>query len=135
MAYLILCIRAAGVIQLVDAAANVALPRKIGLRENLSGVSPLIRQIFLSHWAYIIFILAAFGILCWFFAPELVGASSLGRFLSLLLAVFWLPRAFIQLFYFDPEFRRQNRAADIVFIVSSLFLGAVFTAAALGVGR
>jgi hypothetical protein len=130
-----LLIRIAAIIQWADAVANVVVPRKINLREHLRRMPPLIRQIYISHWSYIIYILAAFGCLCWLFAPELAGASSLGRFLSGMLAIFWLPRGFIQIFYFDREFRRQNRAADVAFALSSLFLGAIFTAGALGVGR
>jgi hypothetical protein len=128
-------IRTAAVIQWMYAAANVFVPRKINLRENLRRMPPLIRQIFVSHWSYIIYILAAFGCLSWFSAPELAGGSRLGRFLCGMLAIFWLPRAFIQAFYFDREFRRQNRAADIAFVLSALFMGIVFSAAALGVGQ
>ncbi len=73
-------IRVAGFIQVLDAAVNVLLPRKIKLRESLQAVSPLVRQIFVAHWGYVIYILAAFGVLCWFFAPELAGVTPLGRF-------------------------------------------------------
>jgi hypothetical protein len=132
---IVTAIQAAGVLQLIDAAANVALPRKIRIREDLTNLSPLARQIFVVHWGYIIYVLAAFGFVCLWFAPELAGATPLGRFFSGVLAVFWLPRAFIQVSYFDREFRRKNRAADVAFTLSSLFLGVVFSLAALGFGR
>jgi hypothetical protein len=132
---IVTAIQAAGLIQLIDAAANLALPSKIRIRDDLNRLSPLARQIFVVHWGYIIYVLAAFGFLCLFFAPDLAGTSALGRFVSGVLAVFWLPRAFIQAFFFDREFRRNNCPADVAFILSSLLLGMVFSIAALGFGR
>ncbi len=122
----------AGGIQLLDIAANLALPRKIQARENLARVSPIVRQIFLVHWLYILLVLVIFGVACLCFAPELAGGSALGRFLSGALAVFWLSRAGIQVFYFDAEFRRQNRLGALAFAVSAVFMGVVFAIAALG---
>ena len=43
---------AAGAIQLLDVAVNLALPSRIGCRENLARVSPLVRQVFVVHWFY-----------------------------------------------------------------------------------
>jgi len=126
---------AAGAIQLLDVAANFVLPRRIHCRENLARVSPVMRQVFLVHWLYLVLVLAIFGVVCLRFAPELAGGSALGRFLSGALALFWLLRAAIQVFYFDPEFRRRNRLGDLAFAVSSLFMGVVFTLAALGPHR
>ena len=48
------------------------------------------------------------------------------------MALFWLARVAIQLFYYAAELRRDNRLADVAFILAALFLGSVFTAAAVG---
>jgi hypothetical protein len=114
-------------------AANFVLPKKLRCREALTGVSPIIREVFVVHWAYIVFMLAAFSALCFGFAPELAGASRLGRFLSAIMAAFWLPRVPIQLFVYDAKIRRENRLGDAAFLLALSFLGAVFSAAALGV--
>jgi hypothetical protein len=125
----------AGAIQLVIIAANFALPRKLRCRENLVKVSPMIREVFIVHWLYIVLVLGIFSTLCFWFSPELAGGSRLGRFLSLAMAIFWLLRVPIQLFFYDPETRRQNRLADVAFLLTFSYLGIVFGAAALGAFR
>jgi hypothetical protein len=124
-----------GAIQLADVAANAVLAFKVRPRRELSGVPPLVRQIFFSHWFYLMLVLVIFSCCCFFFAPELAGGSPLGRFLSGALGLFWLLRVPSQLFYFDADFRRQNRLADIAFVVSSAFLAVAFGFAALGGAR
>jgi hypothetical protein len=125
----------AGAIQLVIIAANFALPKKLRCRENLAKVSPMIREVFVVHWLYIGLVLGIFTTLCFWFAPELAGGSRLGRFLSLAMAIFWLLRVPIQLFFYDPETRRQNRLADVAFLLTFSYLGIVFGAAAFGAFR
>jgi hypothetical protein len=125
----------AGAIQLVIIAANFVLPKKLRCCENLVKVSPMIREVFVVHWLYIVLVLGIFTTLCFWFAPELAGGSRLGRFLSLAMAIFWLLRVPIQLFFYDPEIRRQNRLADVVFLLTFSYLGIVFGAAALGALR
>src|SRR5579863_4028277 len=124
-----------GALQLVILAANFVLPGKLNCRENLARVSPMIREVFIVHWAYIVLILGVFACMSFWFAPELAGASGLGRFLAAVIAVFWLLRVPIQLFFYDPELRRQNRFGDVIFLLAFSYLGVVFGVAALGVVR
>lgn len=123
----------AGGVHLLIAAANLLLPSKLHYRENLSKVSPIIRQIFVVHSAYIVFILIAFSGLCFLFAPELAGRAPLGKFLSGYMALFWLLRLPIQIFYYDAELKKQNPVANVVFTLAIFFLSGVFAIAALGV--
>ena len=125
----------AGAIQLVIIVTNLALPKKLRCRENLVKVSPMIREVFVVHWLYIVLVIGIFTSLCFWFAPELAGASRLGRFLSAAIAIFWLLRVPIQLFFYDPDIRRQNRMADVAFLLTFSYLGIVFGAAALGTFR
>jgi hypothetical protein len=125
----------AGAMQVAMIAANFSLPKRLRCRENLVKVSPMIRAVFVVHWLYIVLVLGIFSALCFWFAPDLAGASRLGRFLSLAMAVFWLLRLPIQLFLYDPEIRRQNRLADVTFLLTFSYLGIVFVAAALGAFR
>lgn len=133
MNHLIWLIRAAGAVQILVIAGNFILPGKLNCRENLRRVSPMIRQVFVIHWIYIVAILAIFSALCLGFAPELAGASRLGHFLSAAMSVFWLPRIPIQLFFYDADLRRQNRLGDIAMLTALTFLASVFSAAAFGV--
>lgn len=122
----------AGVIQLIVIVANFILPKRLRCRENLARLSPMMREMFVVHWIYIVFVLTVFASLCFWFAPELAGANRLGRFLSAVMAAFWLPRVPIQLFFYDHIIRRQNRLADVAFILAFSYLGVVFSVAALG---
>ena len=124
---------AAGAVQGAILAANFIMPGKLRCRENLAKVSPMIRNVFIVHWIYILLTLAIFSVLCFRFAPELAGASRLGHFLSAAIALFWLPRIPIQLFVYDRELRRQHRLGDVAMLLALVFVVAVFGAAALGV--
>lgn len=126
---------AAGVVHLAIVAANFALPRRLRVRENAARLSPILRQVLYVHWLYIVIVLLIFAALCLLFAPELAGASPLGRFLSGAIAAFWLLRIPLQLFYYDRDTRRKNRALDALYLLALIFLAGVFTAAALGVSR
>jgi|SRR5215469_3794475 len=126
---------AAGAVHLAILGANFVVPGKISCRENLARVSPMIRTVFIVHWGYIVLVLGVFASMCFWFAPELAGASGLGRFLSAFIAVFWLVRVPIQLFFYDPEIRKQNRFSDVAFLLAISYLGAVFAIAALGVAK
>jgi hypothetical protein len=128
---LILLIWTAGAVQLAILAGNFILPEKLECRENLARVSPMIRHVFIVHWAYIVAVLGIFSALCFFFAPDLAGASRLGRFLSAAIALFWLPRIPIQLFLYDAEMRRKHRFADVLMLLALVYLAGVFGFAAL----
>lgn len=123
----------AGAVHLSIAASNFVAPSKLRYRENLAKLSPIVRQIFIVHAVYIVGVLIAFSGLCLFFAPELAGASPLGKFLSGYIALFWLARCLIQLLYYDSGVRKQNRLADVAFSLASFYLGSTFAVAALGV--
>ena len=123
---------AAGAAQLVFAAANFPLRARLRYRENAAKMSTILQQISIVHWAYIVGVLLIFSGLCFFFAPQLVGGSPLGRYLCATLAIFWLSRCALQLFYYDKDLRRQNRLADVMFLLVFFYMGAVFSAVTLG---
>lgn len=123
----------AGVIQLSIAAANIWVPGILHYGENLAKVSSIVRQVFIVHAIYMVMVLLAFSALCFFFAPELAGGTPFGRFLSAFLAVFWLLRVALQLFFYDPEIRAKYRLGDVAYTLAVTYLGLVFAVAALGV--
>ena len=122
----------AGGVQLAIAAANFVLPRKLRYQENLCRVDPIIRQIFVVHSAFIVFVLVAFAALCFLFASEF-SASPLGRFLSGWLALFWALRLVVQWVYYDAKIRRENLLAHWLFSAAIVYLVVVFALPALGV--
>lgn len=122
----------AGVAHVGIIAANVPLPARLRVRERLAGVPKFVRQIFYVHWLYIVIVVGLFAALCFGFAPELAGASRLGRFLSGFIAAFWLLRIVLQLVYYDREVRRANWALDTLYIGALIVLVAIFGTTALG---
>src|ERR1700746_716541 len=113
----------AGAVQMVILLANIPLPKKLRCRENLARVSPMIRAVFIVHWAYIVLVLGIFIALCFGFASDLAGGSRLGRFLSTAMAIFWLARVPVQLFFYDPETGRPPRGCGVCFFGGFSFLG------------
>ena len=71
-------------------------------------------------------ILGLFAALCLGFAPDLAGASAIGRFLSAFIAGFWLLRIVLQIFYYDGEVRRENRFLDSLYLLALVVLVGVF---------
>jgi hypothetical protein len=128
-------IQMAGGIHLAMIAANFALPRKLQVREHLPRLTPILRQVFLIHWLYILLVLLIFSALCLFFAPELACGSALGRFLSGAMCLFWLLRIVLQLGYYDAEVRRQNRLLDTAYLAALCYFAAIFALAASGAVR
>ena len=124
----------AGFVQVAIAFANFFLPAKLKYRENLSRVSPIIRQVFVVHSAYVVGVVLLFAVVTFGFAGELASGHGLGRFLAAAIALFWLFRAPVQLLYYDAALRRQNRIGDIAFTAGALFLTATYGAASFGYG-
>ena len=119
-------IQVAGGIHLAIIAANIPLPTRLKVRENLAGVPRFIRQVFYVHWVYVVIVLGLFAALCLGFAPELAGATALGRFLSAFMAGFWLLRIVLQVFYYDDAVRRENRMLDLLYLTGLTVLVAIF---------
>ena len=121
----------AGGIQLFIVAMNLPLPKVLHYREELSKLSPIVRQIFIIHSAYIVLVVIGFSVLCFCFATELAGGSPLGTFLSGALAAFWGARLIIQLGYYDADTKRRHRLGHVLFTLLIGLLSVIFTVAAL----
>lgn len=126
---------AAGVLQLLIAAANFFAAHLLRYRENLARASPMVREVFLVQNLYLVLVLLANAGACFFFAAELAGGSLLGRALSGFLALFWGLRVPIQLFVYDADVKRRFPVFNLLFLLAFVCLTGVFTAAALGLGR
>jgi hypothetical protein len=131
MRSILLLLWLAGFVQIAIATANLFIPKKLNYRENLSRVTPIIRQIFVVHSVYIVGVVLLFAFVTFGFAAELASGRGLGRFLAAAMAAFWLCRAPVQLLYYDASLRRTNRAGDVAFTLAALFLTITYGAAAL----
>ncbi len=135
MSPLIPCFWAAGVVQVVIAAANWRVPDVLGYQENLAKVSRVVRQVFILHSIFIVLTVLLFGGLCLGFARELAAGGRLERFLCASMAVFWTARLFFQIFYFDARFKQEHRGANLGYTLAISFLSGVFLLGTLGIAR
>lgn len=125
----------AAAVHLAVASANLVAFRRFAYLEHLSGVPRIVRQVFIVQNAYLVAVQVGMAGLCAFFAAELTSGAPLGAALAGFLALFWGTRVGLQLAYYDPELRRDNRALDVLFVVADGYLCAVYAAAALAPGR
>ena len=128
---MIALLRLAGVVHLILLAANAALPDILDFKGELRKVSPIVRQIFQVHHAYIMLVLALFAALCLGFPRELAGATPLGTFLCGFMAFFWIMRLPIQFFFYDAELKRRHRLGHWAFSFAVASIAAVLAAAAV----
>lgn len=124
-------IQVAGVVQIAIALANLPLALRLQYGKNLAGASAMVRRIFYVHASYVVYMVLGLAVVSLAFPAELASGHGMGRFLSGFMALFWGLRVPIQLFYYPIEVRKQNRLADVVFIVVFAFLAVVFAIAAL----
>lgn len=124
---IVILLRLAGVVHLIMIAANLALPGILGFKRELRGVSPIVRQIFMVHHAYIMLVLALFAALCLGFPEELAGGSTLGTFLCAFMAAFWVIRLPIQFFFYDEEVKRRHRLGHWAFSFALVSVAAVLS--------
>lgn len=122
---------AAGVVQLVIAAANVKVAQTLDYRSNLKRLTPLVGQVFMVHAVYIVLVIIWFGALCLIFGARLASGDPLARFLTGGLAAFWGLRAVIQLSLYDKEVRKQHRLEDVAFLAACALLTGIFLTAAV----
>lgn len=123
--------RIVGVVHLIILGANLVLPGILDFKGELSKVTPIVRQIFMVHHAYIMLILALFAALCLGFPEELGGASRLGTFMCGFMALFWLIRLPVQFFFYDEETKRLHMLGHWAFSFALVFVAAVLSIAAV----
>jgi len=128
---MVLWLWVAGAIQTGIVLANAVLPARLNVQEGMASVPRFLRQVFVVHWIYIVVTVSLFSVLCLFFARDLATGGGLGRFLCVAMAAFWGLRLPLQLFYYDAQLRRQNRALDTAYVLALVALVAIFTVAAL----
>ncbi|MBV8880986.1 MAG: hypothetical protein JO332_13535 [Planctomycetaceae bacterium] len=110
---------AAAALQIGLVAANPLLVRMLGLWSDHRRASPIAGQIHRVHHVYVAGILLVFAVLSLTFPHDLASGTGIGRFLSIVMAVFWGARFAVQRLYYDPAYLRTHRLGDVFF--SSVF--------------
>ena len=123
--------RAAGVLQLLIASANVFAAKMFRYRESIRTLPGHVAEVFVVQNIFIMFTVVGMAGLCFAFAEDLAGGTLLGRCLSGFLSVFWFGRLIFQLFFYDWQLRRQHRVFDVLFLLTFTYLGVVFAIGAM----
>ena len=129
-------ILAAGVGQLVLAAASTAIPAQLGWREKLASVDPLLRRIFWVYAGYILGTNVALGIVSILAAGALAQPSTLAFCVAAFAVVYWGARLLIQFIWFRglAPSGWKFRAAEAALVVLFVFLTATYALAAWNAG-
>lgn len=91
----------AGILQITLVAGSLFIPRLLNWKGELSGLSPLIRQMFWTYAGYILVTNLSFGLLSILSPESLLDDSVLAKAVSLFIGLYWTARVIIQFFYFD----------------------------------
>jgi hypothetical protein len=83
------CLRLAGLLLILLAAAHVTFPKRFHWADELARLSLLNRQMFLVHVGYIVFVLISMGVLSLAFTSTLIERSYLAKLVLAWLFLFW----------------------------------------------
>ena len=125
-----LLIHLAGLAQVVLAIGSLAIPKVLKWRPELAKTAPLIKQMFWVYAGYIFVINLCFGLVSLFCAGDLINGSRLAKLLTGFIAIYWLSRVLIQVFYFDRKnfpTGGWNKAAEVLLILVFIFTSLVYS--------
>ena len=129
-----LLLRTAGVVQLGILTASFLVPRVLDWQRSLGGLPKLSRDLIWVHGAFIVLVIAGFGLVTLCEAPDLAQQTPLARAVCGLIGLFWLARLGVQFFVFDASpflTSRFLRLGYYALTVAFLYLSVVFGWAAL----
>ena len=100
-------VRLAGVAHLISLSAIIYAPIHLGWHEALGRVSKLLRQMGQVYHYYTTGTIVAMGLVSLFCAPDLTAGTPLARAVCGFIALFWIVRLGVQLYYdFRPHLNR-----------------------------
>ena len=109
--------------------ASLYVPVALRWKEGLSGLRPLLKQMFWTYASYILVINFCFGVISVAGAKELLDGSFLARCITLFIGIYWLSRTCIQFFYFDrtetPEGARYV-AGEVLLVTAFIAFSLVY---------
>ena len=98
-----LLIELCGIGHVLLALGSLAIPKMLDWKAAFASTPLLIKQMFWTYAGYILLINLFFGVVSFFLAEELLSGSGLAVALTLLIALYWIARLFIQFLYFDKS--------------------------------
>lgn len=119
-----------GTLLVLLALVHIRFPKYFHWKKELSSLSLINRQMMQVHTFFIALILLLMGLLCLTSANELV-ETSIGKKISVGLAVFWLARLFIQFFVYSTKLWRGKLLETSIHIIFSalwIYFSTIFIA-------
>ncbi len=98
-----LLLRLGGLLHFVILIASALTPRVLDWRAALAPLSAFMRCLVWVYGAFIVLVIAGFGVLSVLHAGALAEHTPLARFVCTFIALFWLCRLIVQLFIFDTR--------------------------------
>lgn len=98
------------------ACCHLAFPRYFRWKKELVAISPINREMMYIHTYFIALIVLLMGLLCSFQAESL-NTTSLGKSITMGLALFWGSRLLVQFFGYSPSLWKGKTFETIVHIV------------------
>ncbi len=92
-------VRLAGIAHLISLSAIIYAPIHLGWHDALGRVSPLLRQMGQVYHYYTTGTIVAMGLVSLFCAPDLVSGTPLARGVCGFIALFWIARLGVAIFY------------------------------------
>ena len=109
-----------GTLLIVLSLIHVIFPSYFNWKSELQHLSLINRQMMTVHTFFIALTVFLIGLLCVTSASELI-ETSLGKKVSLGLAVFWTIRLFTQIFIYSPKLWKGKTFETIVHVLFTLF--------------
>ena len=109
-----------GTLLIVLSLIHVIFPSYFNWKNELQHLSLINRQMMTVHTFFIALTVFLIGLLCVTSASELI-ETSLGKKISLGLAVFWTIRLFTQIFIYSPKLWKGKTFETIVHVLFTLF--------------
>jgi hypothetical protein len=128
-------VQAGGALQISLLVASAFVPVLFNWRGELAKVTQFVRRLMWVYGAFVVLMVAGFGLLSLFWSADLASGAPLGRAVSGFIAIVWLVRLGVQFFVFDvkgyitqPLLLVGYHGLTLVFV----YLVAVFGWAAIG---
>ena len=125
----------AAALQILLVAANPVLVKTLRMGHDPARLSPIVGRIHRVRHFYIAGPLLVFAVVSIVFPGELASGAGLGRFLAVVMTLFWGIRLAVQRIYYDRDYLRAHRGGDVFF--SAIFAApfGIYAATAAGVLR
>jgi alginate O-acetyltransferase complex protein AlgI len=116
----------AGAGHFVILAASAQVPARLGWREDLAKLTPFNRKLMWTYGAFTVLTILAFGVLTLALHDELMRGDRAALGLAAFIAIYWIARILVDLFWFGHSGWPQGRG----FVLGHALLLALFGALA-----